>query len=699
MRIPFQCLKRNLVLCYVVFFGYSMASAQTTKVDELLKELKKSTSDTAQIRVMRKLSVAYSSVDPTKKFYYANQYKLLAEKNGIDSLVSCAYLDMGISYGIRSKLDSALYYFSLGHEKAKASNYLIGIARSHSNIGYAYDRLDNKKAAVKSYEEALKIFNKLNKRKGINQCITNLGSIYFDLGEYKIADSYFKQVLESVMEDPNDQSGLANAFFSLGNSNRKLGNSKKSFEYYEKSLAIRQKLGDLNGIALSSWGIGQLYVNKEDYKTALGYLEVALKNNRILKNLYHESVVLLSTSHAFLGLKDYKKAEEMAKMALQKAKESNSKGLTSEALELLVTINKEQNKFSEALLYQSDYIAVKDSLDIQETKKDVIMTDFNRIRSENKDLEEHNETISSKNTDYVRAIFITSLLLFFVVVLLVLFYRRNLEKKTTNALLQKQKEEIAHVNKELEALNEELTSQMDITSAQNAELEKLNMVKNKFFSIVSHDLRSPLATLKMLFGLYREGELNEKELNELLINLEDTIYTTAVFLDNLLEWSKSQLDGIVVKPSVFDIHHVVEQNIRLMDSQIKLKELRIENRIQKEIKVFADPNMINVVIRNLVSNAIKFCNSDDLIIVDALIENGNVVFLISDTGPGISEVNKENLFNLEHTISTGTSGEKGHHIGLILCKDMIEQNNGTIRVSSQLGKGTTFYISLPLGLV
>jgi two-component system sensor histidine kinase/response regulator len=688
-------LKQVSIFCFFMFFLGITTSAQTTKVDELLAQLNKNSPDTTQIKILRKLSTAYSAVDPVKKFYYANQFRLLAEKNGIDSLVASAYLDMGISYGIRSKLDSALYYFNLGYEKSKEINYAVGIARSQANIGYAYDHLDRKKEAVKNYESALKIFRKLNIKKSINQMITNLGSIYFDLGEYKIADSYFRQVLENMKEVPSDEIGLGNALFSLGNSNRKLGNPKKSMDYYEQSLAIREKIGDLNGIALSNWGIGQSYINKYQYAKALGYLEIALKNNRILKNIYQESVVLMGISHAYLGLNDNKSAEETANLAMVKAKESNSKGMIAESLELLIEVNAAQKKYDDALRFQADYNAIKDSLDTKKAKKDVIITDLNRINSDNKDLVKDNRTIIAKNSDYVTVISIITILLIIVAVLLALYYKRNLEKKATNVLLQRQKQEIAEVNEELGALNEELTTQMDLVSAQNIELEKLNSVKNKFFSIVSHDLRSPLNSLKMLFELYRKGILDEKELSDLLARLEDTIYTTASFLDNLLEWSKSQLEGMKVEPSAVEIHHIVQNNIKLMDSQINLKALKVENKIAIDTTVFADPNMINTVVRNLLSNAIKFCNIGDKITFDAKLTNGEVICSISDSGPGISDKDKENLFNLTHTISTGTSGEKGYHIGLILCKDMILQNKGTIQVNSELGKGTTFNITLP----
>jgi two-component system sensor histidine kinase/response regulator len=690
-----KLLKQLILSCFFLTFLSVPVLAQTSRVDELLGQLNKNNPDSVQIAIMRKLSAAYSAVDPLKKLYYANQYRLLGEKNGIDSVVSAGYLDMGISYGIRGNIDSALYFFQLGYEKAKASNYEIGIARSHANMGFAYDRLDRKKDAVKSYEQSLRLFRKLNIKKSINQSITNLGSLYFDLGEYETAENYFKQVLENLQETRNDQMGLAGVYFSLGNTSRKLNNPTKALSYYEESLAIREKIGDLNGIALSNWGIGVIYNNKEQFEKSQQYYEIALKHNRALKNLYQECVVLMSATHNYLGLKDYKKADESANLALSIAQQIKSKSLVAEIIGLLAEVKRAQNKLPEALKLQEEYIKKSDSLNKNEVRKEVIINDLNRLNTDNKLLTRDNKTIASKNTEYVMVISIITILLILVAILLALYYKRNAEKKSINVLLQKQKQEVADVNEELSALNEELTMQMDIVSAQNIELEKLNQIKNKFFSIVSHDLRSPMNSLKKLLELFRDGDLAKPELNKLTLRLEDTIYTTAAFLDNLLEWSKSQLDGMVVKPSTFNIHQMVQDNIKLMDYQLKLKEIAVKNEIPKDLTLFADPNMITVVVRNLLSNAIKFCKKGDQILFKAHGEANQVSWSITDNGPGISTKDQQNLFNLTHASSTGTAGEKGYHIGLILCKDMIEQNKGAITVDSELGRGTTFNVTLP----
>lgn len=671
------------------------AAGQTTKIEELLKELKPNLPDTTRLRIYRNLTSAYGSVDQDNKYYYAVRYKAIAERLKVDTLVVEAYVDMGGTYAIKTVMDSALFYFAKGYESAKKIRYERGMARALASMGYVYEKIDNEREAIDKYKEALRLYKKVNYPKGVNQCYINIGGIYHDLGEYKVARTYDLMALESYKKIGFEQ-GIAGALFSLGGGSLELGEYDKARKYFQESLDIRTKIGDINGIALATWGIARVDIKEGKFEKALPNLEIALKHDIELKNTFHESAVLISFSRAYLGLKQYKKAKEYAKRAYKNSQQMESLSTRSKAVWMYMKIEEAQNNYKEAYKYQNDFIALTDSIQSEEKLKHLVLTEFNRVSSENEGLVKDNKIIATKNTSYMQAIFITLGILLFVVALLVLYYKRNLEKKATNLLLQKQRDEISEINQELEMLNEELITQMEITAVQNAELEQLNRVKNKFFSIVSHDLRSPLTNLKMLFGLYREGQLTESELNVLLARLEDTIYTTSVFLDNLLEWSKSQLDGIVVNPCVFEMEYLVRENIQLMETAVRLKGLQIEYNVEGNTETYADPNMINVVVRNLISNAVKFCNTADKIVVEAHNSNGKMHLVIKDSGPGISEKDLQKLFSLEHTVTTSASGEKGHQIGLVLCKDMVEQNNGRIQVESELGRGTTFLIELPV---
>jgi signal transduction histidine kinase/Tfp pilus assembly protein PilF len=690
--------------CYwVLLIFFTPCYAQTSKVAQLQLKVKHPQPDTARLKLLQQLTEAYSSVDPVKKFYYANVYKALAQKLHNGQAVADAYVSMGISYGIRSKLDSALYYFTLAYKQAEKSKYPLGMGRSLANIGYAYDRLDDKKESVQSYLQALEIFKKFKYQHGINQCNINIGAIYYDLGQYKIALSYFSECLKNST-DSKDEPGIAYGLYNVGNCYQSLGQDDKALDCFNKSLAIRDKQGDLNGSGLAQMGLGIVYLHKKQYNSAITHLQIALKNMRTLQDKYQENAVLNHLADVYVANKQYELAKGCAMQALNIGHTIKSKVSVSDALERLVSVYKGENDLAKAFKYQSEYISIEDSILVEKSLKDVTLTEISRIRSENENLTINNQLISSKNTSYLarlnkysNVIVATSIILGSVTLLLVILYRRNLEKQATNKLLLQQKNEIANINKELETLNEEVNAQMELTNAQNIELERLNDIKNKFFSIVSHDLRSPLSTLQSLFSIYREGDIGEEELGMLLAKLEDTILSTGAFLDNLLEWAKSQLEGIVITPVNFNVGECILENIHLFESKVGLKNLTVINQAIQPVMVHADRNMINLVIRNLLSNSIKFCAPGDEITLSAELKDGKALIAIRDTGPGISETDRDKLFNLEHTLSTGTQGEKGNHLGLILCRDMVVQNNGHIWFETQYGEGTTFWVELPIG--
>ncbi|WP_454801972.1 ATP-binding protein [Mucilaginibacter phyllosphaerae] len=699
-------VNRLIKFCLLILlFAVNPCFAQITKVNELQAKLKGTMPDTARLTLLKKLSTAYSAVDPEKKFYYAMVYQTLAKKLNNHEAVADAYVQMGVSYGIRSKIDTALTYFNLGYNYAKTHGIKITEARALANIGFAYNRLGDYREAINDYFKALAIYKDIKFELGTNQCYTNIGSIYYDMDKTDIARTYFIQSLNGYTKSKNDM-GIAAALFSVGNCYLANKESDKAISYYTKSLQMRQKMGDLNGISLARMGLGRAYMQQKKYAQAITNLDSALKNIRTLGDKYIEANVLNSFADAYNGSNNYNKAIDYGKQALSIARNIKSKGVSYEAMDKLVTAYHKKGDLENAFKYQTQYVLTKDSIQEERMLKDISLIEMNRVRSENADLEKSNQEIASQNSDYLvkinkysTAIIATSVILASAIVFLGILYRRNQSKQATNKLLLKQKDEIALINNELAMLNEEVITQMELSNAQNIELERLNNIKNKFFSIISHDLRSPLSTLQTLLAVYRQGDIEEKELGELLVKLEDTILTTGNFLDNLLEWSKNQLEGMTVNPVDFNVSDSIDENIHLFKTKIELKQLKVNNMTAKNITAFADRDMIDLVIRNLLSNSIKFCNTGDEITLNAGIKNNRAVIYIKDTGPGISREESEKLFSLEHTLSTGTQGEKGNHLGLILCKDMIVQNNGTIGFESHPGQGTTFWFDLPVGKV
>jgi len=231
---------------------------------------------------------------------------------------------------------------------------------------------------------------------------------------------------------------------------------------------------------------------------------------------------------------------------------------------------------------------------------------------------------------------------------------------------------------------------------QADDLASLNKLKDKLFSIIAHDLRSPLINLVDILNLINKGLISQHEFTTLLpVLLNHTQYTTGL-LENLLLWSKSQLEGEKLHPGNFDLKEVVQSNVQLFATNALEKGVQIDNNIDDHTMVFADKTMIESVIRNLISNALKFCNQDDSIVISAEADTTNVTICISDTGVGIREQDLDKLFGMENFTTRGSKNEEGTGLGLLLCKDFIEKNNGTIWVESELTKGSRFYFTIPV---
>ncbi|WP_338814767.1 7TM diverse intracellular signaling domain-containing protein [Bernardetia sp. Wsw4-3y2] len=238
----------------------------------------------------------------------------------------------------------------------------------------------------------------------------------------------------------------------------------------------------------------------------------------------------------------------------------------------------------------------------------------------------------------------------------------------------------------------------DVSDLKNKELElqSLNDTKDKLFSIISHDLRSPFAQLKGVLDLFEKGGISEAELKYFLPEIIKNVNYTSDLLNNLVYWAKSQMTGLHADPEDFDIYKLVANKENLFNKEIKGKDLSFTNQVEQSTFVYADKNMIDLVIRNLVANAIKFCRKTDTILVKSEeTANDFLIMRIVDTGIGISPKNKKKIFNEENFTTLGTHKEKGTGIGLKLCKEFIEGNGGKIWIDSEEGKGTIFSFSLP----
>ena len=231
------------------------------------------------------------------------------------------------------------------------------------------------------------------------------------------------------------------------------------------------------------------------------------------------------------------------------------------------------------------------------------------------------------------------------------------------------------------------------------ELKELNAVKDKLFSIIGHDLRGPIGGFKSLIELLiSDYDLSDtKSLIEILQMIQKTANSTYDLLENLLTWARSQRNEIVYAPEELKLQKIVSSTIDLFTELTQNKGISIINDVQENTIVYADKNMLMTVLRNLISNAIKFTSTGKQILITADKNDTEQMITIKDEGTGISPENLLKLFrNTEHLTTFGTNGEKGSGLGLLLCKDFIEKHNGKIWAESELDKGSAFKFTLPI---
>ncbi|WP_442587197.1 ATP-binding protein [Pedobacter sp. AW31-3R] len=232
----------------------------------------------------------------------------------------------------------------------------------------------------------------------------------------------------------------------------------------------------------------------------------------------------------------------------------------------------------------------------------------------------------------------------------------------------------------------------------NIRLQASNQIKDKLFTIIGHDLRNPIGSITNVLGLMEQDELTADEQREMISLMRKQGDISLEILNSLLSWGQAQLNGITVKPVVFQAATVIENNIAAVQGKAFEKSLKIKNHVGSDIWVTTDKDHFDFILRNLLSNAIKFSHNHGEIEIAAstIIKPNHIVFSVKDYGLGISAVQQEIFLARQMDITFGTHGEKGTGIGLMLIKEFQKANGGSIWLESEEGKGTTFHISYPI---
>jgi len=620
--------------------------------------------------------------------YYAIQYhdsaiiylkKHLAGQTPEDSAVDFSSHNLlGASYHSLPNRDSAFYFLDIAREIALVRDYNEGhLAAVHNNMAMVYDAYGDMNTAIDYYMKALIMFEKLGETENVATLYNNIGVLNQSSGENEKSIEYFLKSLE-IADKNGNISAIIRATTNLGTSYSALERFDEAREAFERAMNLSTQLGYDFEITRAYFSLGNLYLRTKDFENAKAHFlksyEMSVKLDIPVGMLYNN--LNLAETETFLG--DFASAGERLKEA---EKIINDFGFDLHRDQLLTgyfELEEAMGNYKNALHYYKLARTFEDS--IREANNIARLQDIlARYESEKKTLENQQlrdknliQETTIQNQRLIGGLFVLTFLFLTGLLIIIIIRRKNLSK----------------FNSELTKLNKTLNEQRD-------RLALSNETKDKLFSIIAHDLRSPFNGLLGFLNLLIEDfdNYDDTEKLEILNSVKKQADTTFGLLENLLQWSMAQGGLFRVKLQLLPLQPIVDVQIEDLASRAGAKNIKIINLLQPEIKAVIDEDMTNTIFRNLINNSIKFTNQGGQITISGNYAEGYTVVKIQDNGIGMNKELSEGLFGDHYPESrVGTQSEKGTGLGLMIVKDFINKQNATIQVQSAQGQGSTFTI-------
>ncbi len=707
----------RLIFFIIFVFTCLLSHSSQGRVDSLKEIIASEDSpDSLLYEAHFRLAWELKSIRPETALNSGQEALAIAESMGDESKTADALSNIGVIHWQMGNFSMALDYHLEALSIYETTGNETGIARSTTNIGIIFSDQSHYEKALEYFFRSLLVYEEEEHQPGMAAVFNNIGMVYEHQGDYDLAEQYHLRSLE-LKKEMNDEKGMSFSFNNLGLVQQGKMNYEKAMEYFNKALEIRVALNDKREIANTASNLGFLYYLLKDSENSGKYLSQALSHytevddkSGIAKTYNYLGKLYMQEGQLALARQSFLESLEIAEqIGLNRMITENYAGLARMMAQL--------SNYERAYEYQKKYIDIRDSIYTEDSRRKIIELQhmYDREKEESEiQLIEKNEQInmlSSQRDKLLRNFLIAGVVL--ILISLFLLYNRFLIAKNANVLLEKQKDEISKTNKKLLGLNqslmeqkkkfEELNHQLNVSNKKLTESEKnlleINATKDKFFSIISHDLRNPFAAIVSFSRILKRdiSNLTNQELKDLALELDKSVLKINNLLENLLQWSRTQTGKIKYEPEYIAVHEIVKDNINLFKNNAKEKEIKLIDAVDDNTPVWADKNMTDTVIRNLLSNALKYTDSGGEIVISSTIKDHKVFISVKDDGVGMTEESKAKIFRIDTLHSTyGTMDEKGSGLGLLLCKEFIEKQGGEITFESELNKGSVFTFSLPV---
>ena len=574
------------------------------------------------------------------------------------------------------------------------------LAKACSFVGVAYRIMGKYSKSVDFYYKELEIADKHKIPEQAGYAHLNLANLYIYQELVSLASENVKKA-GAIAREIDNKPMLAYVNQYQGRIYSLVGKLDSALLSYQKSLLLRQELNQLPEVATCYKYIGDIYFQKGIFLTAVKNYNLSLEkvDKQNDKDLYAN--LLIKKSLIFVKENDLKEASDMAHEGLKIASQIGANMAIRDALQVLVILSLKTQNYKSASDFQQRVIQYDDTLFSKHLSEKIFLLEYQLERQQrNTKIDLLNKDNAIKELKIKRigiiSIGLTSiivlLVVFFIVLLILLKQRRDHEK-----LLELHNHEIVKQRNSIEQQNRKLIDANEKLGKSEEELKKIVQTKDKLFSIIAHDLRNPFTTLTGLTEVLRgkADTIDASEMNSYVSMINESSHKLLRLIDNLLEWARSQTGTLKPVKTNLILKSLADDVMKIYLTQAEAKGISLKNEIPDNISVFADHEILAIIIRNLISNGVKYTQKGGNVFLTAYLEDGNTVLKISDSGIGMSHEVLEKLFKIEETFTTaGTGNEVGTGLGLVICKEFIETLGGTIAVESRIGKGTSFYVTI-----
>lgn len=593
----------------------------------------------------------------------------LLDRESIDSNRLKIYRNLGDFY-IDNNPNKAIEYFGNALDLSNKTNNSKQLANNSYSIAFCYRNIGNYTKAVEYYLKAVRVYEADNDLRRLANAYMSLAIVYSYNNDFKNASAYHARAKELILIR-NDSFQLCALYTDIGTlfDQRKLYDSATLYQQQAYNLAVAIKDEQLVIDCLSN--IGLTYKHEGKTKEALANFKKVLlvfQQQQTEPDRYAAVYNNIGATYAQEGNKTL--AVEAFDKSLSYAFTAQNPYIEMENYNNLSDLFGRTADFKNQALYLKKYYSIKDSLFSADKKNQLtqLEADYNIEKKNIEIIKKDGEVQIQK--DQKNLLLIIALAAALVLVVIVFFYNRI---KNKNVLL---------ANKNVQINN------------QKNELQTLNAVKDRLFSIISHDLRNPLVSLRSYFSLADNPNLSEEKKLAYKNQTLSAVTQTTSLLDNLLVWANMQIKETKPQIKIVNVDDAVLDAVDNVNAQAIQKKIIIQKNLEATTAL-GDQNIITIAVRNLLTNALKYSNENSTVAVNTFQTDNNIIIQISDEGVGMSAEKINQLLNNETETTAGTSGEKGTGLGIFLVKELLQKINAELLIESTVGKGSTFSIKLP----